>query len=203
MSRLVGFTMFRQVSLAFIGLIVGAGLTVTGFVAYFVDNATLNLIGFFYGIPLLLGGIAFRITELRPVPLTQPTPPDLVTLRKQQATKTQLQILNDLTRYRYGQRAHLDSSLNRLGLEPTDEECPVVVGLRESAIDGAYALTVEFNSPLIDYATWQSKQEKMTAFFGPGVRIALANPIKDKVELTLITTPPQSEAAASVSAATV
>ncbi len=195
--------MFRQVSLAFLGLVVGAVLTVTGFVAYFADYATLNLIGFFYGIPLLLGGIAFRITELRPVPLTQPTPPEVATLRKQQATKTQTQILNDITRYRYGQRAHLDSSLNHLGLEPTDEECPVVVGVRERAVEGAYTLTLEFDSPLIDYATWQGKQEKMTAFFGPGVRVELANPAEHKVELSLITTPPQPESPIPVSEATV
>jgi Protein of unknown function (DUF2854) len=195
--------MFRQVSLAFLGLIVGAVLTVTGFVAYFADYATLNLIGFFYGIPLLLGGIAFRITELRPVPLTPPTPPEVVVLRKQQATKTQSQILQDITRYRYGQRAHLDSSLVYLGLSPTDEECPVVVGVREGVVDGAYALTLAFNSPLIDYATWQAKQEKMTAFFGPGVRVGLANPAGHQVELALIATPTQSEEAPSVSAVTV
>jgi Protein of unknown function (DUF2854) len=191
--------MFRQVSLAFLGLIVGGVLTVMGFVAYFLDNATLNLIGFFYGIPLLLGGIAFRITELKPVPLTQPTTPAVAALRKQQATKTQSQILNDITRFRYGQRAHLDSSLHHLGLEPTDEECPVVAGVRESAIDGAYALTVEFNSPLIDYATWQEKQAKMTTYFGPGVRVELANPVKDKIELAIITAPTVAEVPIPVS----
>ncbi len=34
---------------------VGRLLTLIGFVAYFQDNATLNLAGFFYGIPVLLG----------------------------------------------------------------------------------------------------------------------------------------------------
>jgi Protein of unknown function (DUF2854) len=188
------FMMFRPVSLAFLGLIAGAVLTVMGFAAYFADNATLNLVGFFYGIPLLLGGLAFRITELKPVPLTQPTTPEVAALRKQQATKTQNQILKDITRFRYGQRAHLDSSLKHLGLEPTEEECPIVVGVGEGAIAGAYALTVEFNSPLIPFSTWQEKQEKMTAFFGPNVRVELANPAEHKVNLTLITTPDPTQA---------
>jgi Protein of unknown function (DUF2854) len=185
--------MLRQVSLALLALIVGGGLTVGGFVAYFADYATLNLIGFFYGIPLLLGGLAFRVTELKPVPVIPPTSPDMIALRKQQATKTQKQIFADITRYRYGQQAHLDSALNYLGLRPTDEERPVVTSVRESAVNGNYALTLVFNSPLISYQTWQQKQDKMVVFFGPGVSVDLANPIENQVEVSIITAPAKVE----------
>ena len=40
--------MLGGISLGTLGLTVGSILTITGFVAYFMDNATLNLVGFFY-----------------------------------------------------------------------------------------------------------------------------------------------------------
>ena len=65
----------RQTSLAAIALGVGLSLTIVGFGAYFSGNATLNLAGFFYGIPVLLIGLALKSAELKPAPFTQPTPP--------------------------------------------------------------------------------------------------------------------------------
>lgn len=176
-------------------MIVGGSLTIVGFIAYFTDNATLNLAGFFYGIPLLLGGFALRTTELKPVPFTQETSAEVLKLREQQATDTQNQIRQDVTRYRYGLEAHLDSSLKHLGLRPTDEERPVLVGLREVSTDGAYTLVLEFESPWISLETWQKKQEKMTAFFGPGVEVKIDQPEPDRVELSLIATAPTPAAA--------
>lgn len=181
--------MLRKTSLGSLGLTVGGVLTIVGFVAYFSGNPTLNLIGFFYGIPLLLGGLALKAAELKPVPYTQPTTPDVVKLREQQATTTQNQIRQDITRYRYGQEAHLDTSLSHLGLSPTDDERPVIQGIRETAHNGAYALILEFYSPLIPLEVWQQKQEKMTSFFGPGVQVEINQPQEDEVELTLTATP--------------
>jgi len=178
--------MFRKTSLGSLGLVVGGILAVIGFVAYGTGNSTLNLIGFFYGIPLALGGLALKAAELKPVPFSQPTPPEVLALREQQATATQKQLIQDLTRYRYGQEAHLDSSLESLGLRPTDEERPEVVGLREAENAGAYALTLEFESPMISLDTWQQKREKMEAFFGPGIQIQIQQPESDRVDLTLI-----------------
>lgn len=165
--------MFRQTSLGSIGLTIGGILTLMGFVAYGTGNSTLNLIGFFYGIPLALGGLALKASELKPVPFSEPTSPAVLALREQQATPTQKQVIRDITRYRYGQEAHLDSSLESLGLSPTDEERPILVGLRESNRDGNYALTLEFESPLISLETWQQKQARLEAFFGPGVEAQL------------------------------
>jgi len=181
--------MLRQTSLGTLGLGVGGALTLIGFVAYFSNNATLNLAGFFYGIPLLLGGLALIASELKPIPLTQPTPPEIVELREQQATPTQNQIRQDVTRYRYGQSAHLDTSLSRLGLSPTNEERPELSGIRETKIDEAYALVLEFNSPLIPLETWQQKQAKIETFFGPGIRVQLTQPAEHLVEVALISAP--------------
>lgn len=178
--------MLRQISLGALGLTVGSILTVVGFAAYFSGNPTLNLIGFFYGIPVLLGGLALRVAELKPVPYSQPVTPDLLDLRKEQATATQNQIRSDVTRYRYGQKAHLDTSLDYLGLEPTDEERPDLIGIREESRNGAYTLVLEFYSPLISFNTWKEKREKIERFFGPGLYAEVEQPEEERVDLALI-----------------
>ncbi len=167
----------------------GAIITIIGFTAYALNYAALNMIGFFYGIPLLLGGVALKITELRPVPLTIPTTSEVEALRDTQATDTQKQIFDDLTRYRYGQEAHLDSALKFLGLAPTDDDRPTIVGIREENIDGAYAMILEFDSPFITLETWKNKVDKMTTFFGPGVRVEVTQPAEERVDLFIIATP--------------
>ncbi|MEI6444550.1 MAG: DUF2854 domain-containing protein [Nostocales cyanobacterium ELA583] len=180
--------MFGGISLGTLGLTIGSILTITGFVAYFADNATLNLVGFFYGFPLLLGGLALKANELKPIPFSQITTPSILELRKQQATVTQTKIRKDITRFCYGQKSHLDLALVYLGLSPTDEVRPVVTGLRETEINGAYTLILEFDSPLITFDTWQQKHEKMTKYFGPNVEVSMKQPSEDYVELALMKT---------------
>ncbi len=184
--------MLRQISLGTLGLVVGGILSVMGVAAYVGDNATLNLVGFFYGIPVLLGGFALKAAELKPVPYSALTSPETKLLREQQATSTQNQIRKDVTRYRYGQKAHLDSSLKYLGLSPSDEERPVLIGIREETIDNAYALILEFDSPLISFDTWKDKQDKLDRFFGESLRIILSQPAEDQVNVSLIVQPQAS-----------
>jgi hypothetical protein len=188
--------MLRKISLALVGLTVGSILTVVGFasyaldmlgfVPYALDYATLNLAGFFYGIPLLLGGLALKAAELKPIPFSEPTPDTILKLREKLATPTQNQIRKDVTRYRYGQEAHLDDTLQRLGLSPTDEERPLLVSIQESAIADHYALTLIFKSPFISLETWQEKQEKIEKFFGPDIRVNLEQTDENKIEVALI-----------------
>lgn len=188
--------MLRKISLALVGLIVGSILTVVGFasyaldmlgfVPYALDYATLNLAGFFYGIPLLLGGLALKAAELKPIPFSQPTSGAILKLRKTLATPTQNQIRKDVTRYRYGQDAHLDDALQRLGLSPTDEERPLLVSIQETAIADHYALTLAFKSPFISLETWQEKQEKIENFFGPDIRVNVEQTDDKKIEVALI-----------------
>lgn len=184
--------MLRQTSLAQVGLILGGLLTVVGFVAYFNDYATLNLAGFFYGIPLLLGGLALKAAELEPVPYSQPTSPEVLALREQLATDTQNQVRKDVTRYRYGQSAHLIDTLERLKLGATDDEHPKLQGIREVAVDQAYALVLEFDSPFVSLEVWQQKQEKLTKFFGPNIQAEITQPQEEQIDLALITIPQQS-----------
>lgn len=188
--------MFRRIPLASVGLIVGSILTVIGFVAYATGNATLNLAGLFYGVPILLGGFALKAAELKPIPYSQETPPDIVALREKEATPTQNQLRKDVTRYRYGQEAHLDESLERIGLSPTDEERPQLVALRETAVEGHYTLVFEFNSPFISLSQWQEKQEKIAKFFGPGIKVQLQELDNNRIDVALIATSQEQPAAA-------
>ena len=178
--------MLRKISLAFVGLTVGSVLTVVGFVAYALDYATLNLAGFFYGIPLLLGGLALKAAELKPIPFTQPTSDTILKLREKLATPTQNQIRKDVTRYRYGQEAHLDDTLQRLGLSPTDEERPLLVSIQENAIAENYALILNFKSPFISLEIWQEKIDKIEKFFGPDIRVNIEQTDENKIEVALI-----------------
>ena len=178
--------MLRKIPLGGVLLVVGGILTLVGFVAYAQENATLNLVGFFYGVPILLGGLALRAAELEPVPYTTLPSEDAIALRDQ-ATQTQTQVRKDVTRYRYGQEAHLDETLERLGLSPNDTQRPVLSGLREEQRDGAYTLVLEFDSPYVPFEKWEEKKEKIEAFFGPGIEAHLEQPTEKKVELGMKT----------------
>jgi hypothetical protein len=176
--------MLRKIPLGTVLLVVGGILTLVGFVAYAQENATLNLVGFFYGVPILLGGLALRAAELEPVPYTRPSSEAVMALRKQ-ATQTQEQVRKDVTRYRYGQEAHLDDTLERLGLSPNDTQRPVLSGLYEDQREGAYTLVLEFDSPYVSFEKWQEKQSKIESFFGPGIVAEISQPAEKKVELAM------------------
>jgi hypothetical protein len=181
--------MLGKLSLARIGLVVGSILTTVGIVAYVIGNATLNLAGLFYGVPILLGGLALKAAEIKPIPYTEATSPEILALRERQATSTQNQLRKDVTRFRYGQEAHLDESLERVGLSPNDEERPVLTGLRETEVDGAYTLLMEFYSPFVSLEKWQEKQEKIAKFFGPGIKADVNQPEEKRIDLSLIRLP--------------
>jgi Protein of unknown function (DUF2854) len=131
-----------------------------------------------------LGGLALKSAELEPVPFDRLTPANLIKLRDEQATPTLNQIRKDVTRFRYGQEAHLDIALEKLGLAPSDEDRPILKSLQESEIGGAYALTLNFYSPFMSLAVWQEKQEKITKFFGPGIH-ATIEPDDDNEEINV------------------
>ena len=170
--------MLRQISLANLGFWAGALLTVVGAIAYATGNATLNLAGFFYGIPLALAGLALKTSELKPVPFSQPTTEAVGVLREQQATDIQKKICKDVTRYCYGQEAHLDSSLDALKLASNEKLRPSLTGLREESRDGVYALVLEFDSPNVSIDAWQEKQDRISRFFGPGIRAEAHHPLR-------------------------
>lgn len=180
-----GWGLLQRLPLGNVGMGLGSALTILGLGAYFMDWPTLNLAGFFYGIPLLLGGLALKAAELPPVPWLRPTPPE-VQAKRAQATPTQTQIRQEVTRYHYGEKLHLAKAWERLQLGETAAQWPVLLGIHEELRDGHYTLVLTFDSPAVPLASWQARQEKLTSFFGPDIQVALAQPEKDVVELALI-----------------
>lgn len=180
--------MLRQISLGSLFLILGVVLSAIGLFAYATGNPTLNLAGFFYGVPILLGGAALKSAEVKPSQILHPISVIALKLREAQATPTQIQLLDDVTRYRYGIRAHLDEALEKLGMSPTNEERPVLAGICEEVFQSegqpdVYSLVLRFESPLISFETWQAKQEKIGRFFGPGIVALVSKPEISKPEI--------------------
>ena len=159
--------------------------------SYLFNNGQGDIIqiaGFVYAIPALVGGLALKYAELPPVPLDSSA--ELETLREQKGTKIQKKILSDATRFTYGD-AHMEEPLKALKLAPRGMGPPVLKSLRESKDPqtGGYGLSMVFYAPNTPYRVWKDRGARYSRFFGPDVRATLrkVNVEERLVELTLIT----------------
>ena len=78
--------------------IAGGVLTVVGALAYGAGNANLSLPTIFYGIPILLGGLALKSSELPPA--RRVTPKAQFRAEREAASPELVKLLNDVTRWR-------------------------------------------------------------------------------------------------------
>jgi len=164
----------------------GAALTVIGSIAYLGDNANLSLPTIFYGIPILLGGLALKSSELPPP--QQLTPTDQFKREREDPANADLKRLRaDVLRWRYGQKAHLESSLEALKL--WDEESPPqLLSVAETTETGRYGLELTFHCGAVPINRWQDQSERLGRFFGPGL-CAQVDPLQSgQLRLTLRTT---------------
>ena len=165
--------------------ILGTSLAVFGLFAYATDHPTLNLVGLFSGIPVLLGGLALKSSELPPVPWLHPPSVRSKRLRQSAATEVQQRLVRDVRRWRYGQKAHLESSLEALKLWNEDKP-PQLTGLREDDVQGRYQLTMRFQlGSTEEEQAWLDKTDRLARFFGPGLEAAVVvvNPCCIEVQL--------------------
>ncbi len=163
--------------------IAGATLTVIGSIAYATDSPNLSLAGVFYGIPILLGGLALKSSELPPAERLSP-PQRFRELRQQDTSEPLRKLLADVTRWRYGQKAHLESSLEALKLWD-DDTPPQLLSVEEFAAPGGYGLRLRFTCGAIPYARWEERQERLGRFFGPGLQASLSAEPGNGCRLTL------------------
>ena len=77
--------------------VAGAVLTVIGSVAYATDSPNVSLPTIFYGIPIFLGGLALKSSELPP-PVRMTPAAQFSELRDSTGTKEQLKLLKDVVR---------------------------------------------------------------------------------------------------------
>mmetsp|Transcript_50306 Transcript_50306/g.123671 ORF Transcript_50306/g.123671 Transcript_50306/m.123671 type:complete len:258 (-) Transcript_50306:104-877(-) len=186
----------RGFSLGNLGVLVGGALTVYSFYSYFASSGTASAtsLGFVYGIPILLIGLALKYAELKPVPVlcAMENEAEADALREAKATEVQKKIIRDVTRHRYGDEQHMDSSLKSLGLivRANGGTCPEMLRVVESLEPGGqYGLSMIFYSKDTPYKLWEESREKAERFFGPGLacyirKVDEANRI---VEMKLVT----------------
>lgn len=158
-------------------LVVAAGILVTtlSFVEYLGtsggnDGPTLSGLGFVYGIPIFLAGAALKYAEIEPVPCLSNSRADAIFENK--ASDIIKKIKQDVTRHRYGDEAHLDTTVKKLGLVVPGKSYPQLQELRQDVTpDGELAFTMVWQSLDTPYKLWsdEKRRKRYETFFGPGV----------------------------------
>jgi hypothetical protein len=161
----------------------GVALTVTGSLAYVTDHPNLSLPTIFYGIPILLGGLALKSSELPP-PARLTPPAQWRELREAPASEPLRKLLADVSRWRYGQKAHLESSLQALKLWDEDNP-PELLSVEELSLPEGYGLRLQFGLGAVPFPRWEACLERLGRFFGPGLRAELASLPEERLALTL------------------
>jgi len=158
-------------------LIVGAGLVVT--VGSFADYLSssggegftgVSGLGFVYGIPIFVAGAALKYAEIAPVPCYSNPAADNIFEGK--ATEIIKKVKQDVTRHRYGDEAHLDTAVKKLGLVVPGKGYPQMRELRQDITeDGELTFTMIWQSVDTPYKMWadEKRRLKYEGFFGPDV----------------------------------
>jgi len=161
----------RGFSLATVGLVLGSVITIFSFAEYLLTEGSEGLsgVGFVYGIPILLIGLSLKYAQLDPVPVA--TSPEADKIFEEKATETIKKIEKDVTRHRYGDDAHLDTTIAALGLVVKDKEFPQLEYLKKEVENGELAFSMVFKSEDTPYNTWAEPERILyyDKFFGPGV----------------------------------
>ena len=115
----------RGISLPLVVFSAGILITASSFAGYFLnsgDVGAISSLGFVYGIPIFLIGLSLWYAEIPPVEVVTDTAGDRAWDAR--ATDTMKKIRQDVTRHRYGDDAHLDSTLEALGLKLPQRKYP-------------------------------------------------------------------------------
>lgn len=174
--------------------VAGALLSTIGWIGYATGNPNLSLPTIFYGIPILLAGLALKSSELPPAERLSPPERHRV-LREQEESAALAKLLADVTRWRYGQKAHLESSLEVLKLWD-DDQPPQLLSIEELDCDGRYGLRLSFLTAAVPLERWQTQRQRLGRFFGPGLRAELQPQAAGRLRVELlpaVSTEPSAE----------
>lgn len=183
-------------------LVIGGGvlITVLSFAEYLGtaggDGLNISGLGFVYGIPIFLAGAALKYAEIEPVPCK--STPATEAIFESKATEIIKKIKQDVTRHRYGDEAHLDTTVKKLGLVVPGKDYPQLMELQEDVTeDGELAFTMVWQSFDTPYKMWadEKRRKKYETFFGPGVgaEVVKVNAEQRMVGIRLTTGGPLSE----------
>lgn len=160
----------RGFSLAGFALAVGLVVTASSFAEFFLSAGSQGLsgLGFIYGVPITLIGCALKYAELEPVGVQSTDATEA--LFEQKATETMQKVVSDVTRHRYGDECHLDTTVKALGLVLPGREYPKLEFLKKEVFDGESALSMIFESQDTPYRMWaeEPRIKLYDNFFGPG-----------------------------------
>jgi len=163
----------RGFSLGNLVIALGLLITILSFVQYLgqdTEGLQVSGLGFVYGIPIFLAGAALKYAEIEPVPCF--STPSADAAFEKYATDTIKKVKQDVTRHRYGDEAHLDTTVKKLGLVVPGKSYPQLQELRQEITeDGQLAFTMIWQSLDTPYKMWadENRIKKYTSFFGPGV----------------------------------
>jgi len=164
----------RGFSLGNLVILAGVVVTFASFAEYLSesggDGLNVSGLGFVYGIPIFLAGAALKYAEIEPVPCY--STPDGERIFESKATDIIQKIKQDVTRHRYGDEAHLDTTVKKLGLVVPGKDYPQLQELREEMTeDGELAFTMVWQSYDTPFKLWadEKRRKKYETFFGPGV----------------------------------
>ncbi|MEB3184966.1 MAG: DUF2854 domain-containing protein [Cyanobacteriota bacterium] len=164
--------------------VAGAALSVIGWIGYATGNPNLSLPTIFYGIPILLAGLALKSSELPPPQRLIPAA-RLKALRDQPASEPLRKLLADVSRWRYGQKAHLESSLEVLKLWD-DDAPPQLLAVEELECDGRYGLRLRFALGGVPLQRWQDQEQRLGRFFGSTLQAQIEPIGTDQLDLRLL-----------------
>ena len=127
-------------------------------------------LGFVYGLPIFLTGAALKYCEIPPVPIKSTKTTNVIYDLKK--TKTIEKINKDVTRHRYGDEAHLDTTVKALGLVIPQKSYPQLQYIQYGVSENnELEFTMVWQSLDTPFTIWneETRIEKYDTFFGPGV----------------------------------
>lgn len=186
----------RGFSLPLVVFSIGAALTASSFVGFFMGNegggdGSISSLGFVYGIPVFLIGLSLWYAEIPPVVIEADA--DGEAAFQEMATDTMKKIRQDVTRHRYGDDAHLDSTLETLGLKLPQKKFPRMKTIElKRTPSNELSYTMVFQSLETPYKVWADPErvKRYSKFFGPGIvaEVLKVNSEQRLVGLRLTTT---------------
>ncbi len=162
--------------------IAGGTLSFIGMTAFFTESVNLSVPTFFYGVPILLIGLALKTSEVPPVKLVnrESFQTDLFN-RPKEITN----LVKDVTKWRYGIQAHLESSLEVLKLW-NEENPPKLLEIEEVTKDERNGLRLHFEINSVPIDEWIKKKDRLNRFFAKGLESEfIINDNKKEIDLIL------------------
>tara|TARA_B100000700_G_C14786880_1_gene733960 strand:+ start:228 stop:776 length:549 start_codon:yes stop_codon:yes gene_type:complete len=162
--------------------VTGAILTVVGGIAYLTGAVNLSVPTLFYGFPIFLGGLALKTTELPPA--KRVVEASIFAKQREKAQPELAKLVGDVTRWKYGQNAHLESSLKVLELWD-EANPPKLIEIEEMSSKKGYGVRIRFEFAGVSLDRWKEKQERLGRFFAKGLTAEILTPSENELDLLL------------------